>query len=307
MGDRYQTLGEIPIIADIKKVEFDDEIRSSLIRTRGKAFADFVEERNRVIDIHQITYESNDHHVVGFTAEPKGGNNLPCLICNRGGSKDFGAWTPAGVSSQLGLFASWGYMTITTQYSGNGGSEGKDEFGGSELNDVLTLYQVLKHYRRADTNRIGMFGASRGGMMTYLTLACVTWLRAAVTQAGEADLFRGFTERPKLKAWISDMFDVNDEKELRKRSAVFWTERFCKTTPLLLLHGTSDWRVSVLNSLDMAVKLYQNRIPYRLVIFEGADHGITEFNKERLALTKEWFERYVMHEAELPNLNPHGD
>ena len=76
------------------------------------------------------------------------------------------------------------------------------------------------------------------------------------------------------------MYDVESQIELDKRSAIKWADKFCKTTPVLLIHGTSDRRVSTLDSLELSIELYKHKIPYRLQIYEGADHGISEFRNE---------------------------
>jgi len=52
------------------------------------------------------------------------------------------------------------------------GGEGKEEHGGKDLNDVFNLIPLLSHLPNANTLRIGLYGESRGGMMTYLALKC---------------------------------------------------------------------------------------------------------------------------------------
>ena len=56
----------------------------------------------------------------------------------------------------LGEVASWGYVVVGSQYRGNAGGEGKEEFGGSDVNDILNLIPFLANIRQADTSRIGM-------------------------------------------------------------------------------------------------------------------------------------------------------
>ena len=35
--------------------------------------------------------------------------------------------------------SSWDYVVVGSHYRGNKGSEGKEEFGGSDVNDVINL------------------------------------------------------------------------------------------------------------------------------------------------------------------------
>lgn len=70
----------------------------------------------------------------------------------------------------MGKMASWGYVVVASQYRGNDGGEGIEQFGGDDVNDVLNLIPVLNQLPKADTSRVGIEGGSRGGMMTYLAM-----------------------------------------------------------------------------------------------------------------------------------------
>ncbi len=259
------------------------------------------------IETFTIRYQSNGHWVNGFVAKPKLiEGKLPCIIFNRGGSFEFGAIDDVTLEKRMSLIASWGYVVIASQYSGNGGSEGKDECGGAEVDDVLCLKTYLENISGADTLRIGMVGGSRGGTMTYLCCAKVDWLKAAVIVAGMADGDRATQERPKMAdVWVRAFGNTPEGR--RERSAVHFAEKFCKTTPVLLMHGTADWRVSPLDSLDLATKLFIEKVPYRLVMFEGGDHSLSEHRRAYFDLMQEWLHRFVRDESPLPNLVPHGE
>jgi dipeptidyl aminopeptidase/acylaminoacyl peptidase len=112
--------------------------------------------------------------VKGYLAVPKRGDRLPCLIFNRGGNRGFGALTDGYAAMVLGKLATWGYVVAASQYRGNAGGEGREEFGGADLQDVLHLIPLLESLPQADTSRLGMYGWSRGGLMTYLALTKTT-------------------------------------------------------------------------------------------------------------------------------------
>ena len=65
---------------------------------------------------------------------------------------------------ELAKIASQGYIVVASQYRGNGGSEGREEFGGSDVKDILNLFPLIDNLHNADNKNIGMFGWSRGGM-----------------------------------------------------------------------------------------------------------------------------------------------
>jgi dipeptidyl aminopeptidase/acylaminoacyl peptidase len=262
------------------------------------------------VEIKSITYLSDGLKVKGYLVVPKEGTKLPCVIYNRGGTREFFALNDASTATLLARVASWGYIVAASQYRGNGGGEGKEEFGGKDVNDVLNLIPLLKSLPRADATRIGMYGWSRGGMMTYLALAKTDRIAAAVVADGTADAFDGIKRRPELDNYVFPGLIPNyaDDKEaaLAARSAVRWPEKLHKKTPILLLHGSADRRVHPTEALTMASKLYESKHPFRFVMFEGGDHELTEHREEVDRLVKDWLDRYVRDKTPWPSLEPHG-
>ena len=74
----------------------------------------------------------------------------------------------------------------------------------------------------------------------------------------------------------------------------------------MLLHGSSDWRVSPEDALDMAAQLYKNKHPFRMHFYEGGDHGLSEYRSEVWHNIQEFFDHYVKDLNPLPNMEPHG-
>ena len=262
------------------------------------------------IEFFKITYLSDSLKIKGFIAKPIQQGNFPCIISNRGGSGEFGEWNEIGVGFFLGKLASWGYVVVASQYRGNGGSEGKEQVGGKDINDVLNLLPMLKEIDNADTSRIGIEGASRGGMMTYLALKKTCEFKAAVVLAGAANAFEHLTNRPEFEKHVYAKYIPNyyknKEEELKARSAVFWADKMCKTTPLLIMHGSSDWRVKASESLELVQELYKHKHPVRYILFEGADHRISEFRNQFFSQTKSFFNYYLKNNNDLPNMELHG-
>ncbi|MEO9571900.1 MAG: prolyl oligopeptidase family serine peptidase [Polaribacter sp.] len=262
------------------------------------------------VEFYKITYLSDSLKVKGFIAKPIAKGKFPCIISNRGGTGEFGKWSEVGVSFFLGKLASWGYVVVASQYRGNGGSEGKEEAGGKDINDVLNLIPTLNEIENADTSRIGLEGASRGGMMTYQSLKKTCQFKAAVVLAGAANAFEQLKNRPEFEEHVYAKYIPNyiknKERELKKRSAVFWADKMCKTTPLLIMHGSADWRVQASESLELITKLYEYKHPVRFILFEGADHGIREYRNQYFTHTKGFFDYYLKDENKLPNMELHG-
>ena len=116
---------------------------------------------------------------------------------------------------------------------------------------------------------------------------------AAQSFAGQIDEVRVWNDIRTLSE-----IQNNKDAELEKRSAIKWVHKFPKNVPILLLHGNSDWRVKPGQSLNLALEFEKHRIPYRLIMFEGGDHGISEFNNEVDEQVMNWFERYLKNEVE---------
>ena len=277
----------------------------SVIRNIDSNLAKSLEE----VEFLKITYLSDSLRVKGFIAKPKGSGSFPCIISNRGGTADFGSWKEVGIGFFLGRLASWGYVVVASQYRGNDGGQGKEDWGGEDVNDVLSLVSTLDEIKTADTSRIGIEGASRGGMMTYRAIQESCQFKAAVSLAGTTDLFETLENRPRFVEVFEEYipnYKQNKETALKARSAVFWADELCKTTPILILQGSADWRVEASQSLKLVSKLYEAKHPVRYVLFEGAGHGIREYRREVFTQIKEFFDYYVRDLNKLPDMDLHG-
>ncbi|WP_438710179.1 alpha/beta hydrolase family protein [Aquimarina muelleri] len=262
------------------------------------------------IEIYKISYLSDGLKINGLMVKPKEKGNYPCIIYNRGGNREFGSLGMIHGVRTLGQIAKEGYVVIASQYRGNKGSEGKEEFGGNEVNDIVILTEVLKEIESANTENIGMYGWSRGGMMTYIALTKTDKIKAVVVGGAVSDNYQTINDRPEMEtkvlAELIPNYRNNKEEELNKRSAIKWVDKFPKNIPILMLHGNSDWRVKPEQSLKLALEFEKYRIPYRLIMFEGGDHGISEHRKEVNEQVINWFERYLKKNEQIPNMEYHG-
>ena len=89
------------------------------------------------IEVSRIIYASDGLRIAGFLLAPPGPGPFPCLIYNRGGNREFGSIDDRVVVNLLYLIASWDYLDVASQYRGACGSEGRDEFGGADVDDDI--------------------------------------------------------------------------------------------------------------------------------------------------------------------------
>ena len=246
----------------------------------------------------------------GYLSIPKKAGKYPAVIYNRGGNREAGALSDDQIIRFLAVVADWGYICIASQYRGNGGSEGKEEFGGKDVNDILNLIPCLSTIDKADTSRIGMWGWSRGGMMTYLALTKTIKIKAAVVGSGMADAFATTKKRPDMDTVFAELIPgywQNKDSILKSRSAIYWADKICMTTPLLLLTGSADWRVSPDEQLEMVNKFYEIKHPLRFELFEGGQHSLIEHFDEVNHITKNFLDKYVRDKQVFPSLSTHGN
>lgn len=248
--------------------------------------------------VEQITYLSEGLKVKGFLAYPKDQSaTYPCIIWCRGGIGNAGAIDQFNACGIFGQIASWGYVVLASQYRGNAGGEGKDEFGGRDVNDVLNLIPLANEIESANTTIWGIEGWSRGGMMTYLSLTRTGIFKAAIVIGGIANLRCNSEESKFMKRLYEISMGKADTDNFRSscesRSIINFPEKLSRNTPLLLLHGTADDRVLVHDSIDLSEKLKDLNYPHELILYENGDHFLksnrTEVNDKR----KDWFKKYL--------------
>lgn len=235
----------------------------------------------------KIQYLSGDCKVTAYVAAPKDykSKNYPVLIFNRGGQADYSAVLPelpAGI-------AQYGFIVLATQYGGNDGGEGIDEFGGAEVQDVISLIDIAQQLSFA-SGEIYMMGWSRGAMETYIALSKDTRITAAVAGAGPTDLAKYFNEATAsglhhvLITYIGGSpFDADFKKEYETRSAVNFAQDI--NTPLLIAHGLDDDKVNPAHSETLYNILIGMGKDTELVLYPEMDHDTPfwAFMEEHLA------------------------
>jgi dipeptidyl aminopeptidase/acylaminoacyl peptidase len=224
-----------------------------------------------------LTYWSGGLRVNGYLGRPRGqGSRLPAIVWNRGGNRELGVLDPR----VLVPYVEAGFVVAGSQYRGGGGSEGKDSFGGDDVEDVLNLVTLVKKLPEVDPGRIGMVGHSRGGMMTYRALREDARrgrndIRVAATVGGVADLFDLDLRLDMGAVFLATIGCAPRDcpAEYQARSAVRWGGEI--RAPLLLLHGEDDVRVNVDQSRRLAEEMTRAGRFVKLITYPGDDHDLS--------------------------------
>jgi dipeptidyl aminopeptidase/acylaminoacyl peptidase len=280
-----------PTIIDREKISLNDSQNKMIKSGWGNEVVE-----NTVTE--KITYLSNGLKVKGYIAYPKNNSKKhPCVIWNRGGIGNKGAIDSFTAKGLFGQIASWGYSVFASQYRGNDGGEGNDEFGGNDVNDVLNLIPLADEIENADKTKWGIEGWSRGGMMTYLALTKTKIFKCAIVNGGIANLRCSSDESPFMRRLYEvSMGRYKGEdfyEKCESRSIVKFADKLAKNTPLLIIHGTNDERVLPHDSIDLSYKLLDLKIPFRLVMLEGGDHFNKKHRKEVDEMRRMWFEKFL--------------
>ncbi len=261
------------------------------------------------IKFFDFTYKSNGNSVNGYLLTPAATGKYPCIIYNVGGNVGIQHFSHEMAARQLTFLVEAGYVVIASNYEDQNNPEVIDEFGGKDVDHIIDLIKNLSVFPEADTSRIGIFGWSRGGMESYMLLKRLTNIKAMAVGGALTNMESSFAARPEMDSVVASRvpnFKDNRSNEIEKRSAVKWADKLPKTTPILILHGNADWRVGPDQPLEMAMALNKYQVPYRLVMFEGADHAINEHLPDLRVQILLWFRRYLLKSDRFPNMKPHG-
>jgi dipeptidyl aminopeptidase/acylaminoacyl peptidase len=247
--------------------------------------------------IYEVDGVAVDGYVI-YPSESEG--SLPTIIYNRGGNTNYGRVIFGKMMFDLMPLADKGFVVIGSQYRWSGkdkkaeefiadGTE--DQFGGVDVQDVLALIPIIKQLKIADSERIGVYGASRGGMQSFLVAKAHQDIKAIAVVSGISDVttFKNRNEDTAflLSKLIPDYYNNVDEA-LKYRSAVQWADSL-PDAPTLLIHAKDDERVAFSQSVNMAAALEKAGKPYKFIKYETGGHDLSSHHEEVLDEIVSWF------------------
>lgn len=248
------------------------------------------------MDVSAIAYASDGLRVTGIEVVPSdlaASEKIPLMIYNRGGSGDYGMLSPGQVTVLMAPFVKQLRLgVLASNYRGNGGSEGREEFGGADVDDVLNLIALGREQPWWDGKNIFMLGWSRGGMMAYLALKAGAELTAVAIGAGLSDLHDVAARRDDMEK-IYQRYGLHGQtrdEALSERSAVCWPEKL--NAPLLIMHGDADETVDVSGARSLVSKLQALGKTVKYVEYPDGNHALKKHWKEWVSETTAWFTLY---------------
>lgn len=235
------------------------------------ASADTPAENKQCILLHKrriivFKYPSDGLWIKAFISYTPSPTFRPMLLLYRGGNESFGLLNP-GI-----IYAIWGYYTVVSSTLRGGVSEGKDEFGGQDVNDIKNLVDFIPTISRELNIQLQppcvfMLGLSRGGLEMFLTLAKFPELQNRVNKvvalSSILDLHHMLQERSQdMKDMLTQHFGLQEGKKgeawIAARDPLNTVPSIKKSLPVLIVQGTADIRVDLEEGHRMTETLKKN-------------------------------------------------
>ncbi len=252
-----------------------------------------------------VRYTARDgREIPAYLTLPQGieAENLPVVMYIHGGPW---ARDSYGYEPYAQFMANRGYAVLQPNFRSSTGygkdhlNAGNREWGtGAMQHDITDGVNWLIEQGIADPERVGIFGGSYGG---YATLAGVTFtpdLYAAavpyVAPSSLITLIESFPAywRPFLEGtWFARVGDPEveaDRADLEARSPLNFVDRI--QTPLLVVHGANDPRVTQRESDQLVIALRDRGVGVDYIVAPDEGHGFSgEMNRLALAAKMEAF------------------
>lgn len=286
----YAKFYEMPSDVEIKDIT-EELLRSPYVKEERKQSIKILNRRILV-----FIYPSDGFKIKGLISYVDDCQNHPLLVLLRGGNRIFGILNPA-----CDLMCPGQYTVISTTYRG-GVSEGMDEFGGHDVNDVRNLIDFIPELEKKlgmnfQNQKTFLLGGSRGGMEMFLALARFPELQTRfskiVSLSGLLDIRRCIASRSDMEEMFIKDFGlekgVNEEEWINKRDPLLTVNQISSQLPILIIQGTEDNRVSLEEGYQMVSKLQMAGKNVTYWEIEGATHCLSNI-VDRTKLILDWLE-----------------
>jgi dipeptidyl aminopeptidase/acylaminoacyl peptidase len=247
--------------------------------------------------------------IQGWYLKPKGEEKHPLILEAHGGP--YGAWSNTlqisdGFDFQLLAANGYGVAWINPRGSWGYGRDFVEAIRGawgiSDSQDFLDATDFLSREGWVDEDRLGFTGLSYGGYMTNWMITHTDRFKAAVSEAGIANLTRrystilnNFGDASALD-WSFFGSPAESPEIYERCSPVTYVKNV--TTPTLFIHGVKDLNVAIEDSEEMVKGITDNTdTSVALIRYPDEYHGIGTKGKNYVDRTYRminWFDSYLM-------------
>lgn len=194
---------------------------------------------------------------------------LPALLYCRGGIKNHGKVK----MEWLEQFAAHGYIVFAPTYRGNEGSEGRDEFGGSDQNDSNEAFRLLASLPFVDRQQISIMGFSRGAINATQTAITMKNTKHLIVWGGVSHLADIYDVRIDLRRMLKRVVGTSPQKNMKlyeQRSPITMAEQI--HCPTLIIHGSIDTHVPFSQAEKIFHELKAKQKQVTMHRYEGYAH-----------------------------------
>lgn len=221
------------------------------------------------------------------------------------------------------IMAANGYLVLEPNFRGSSGrglkfaAANEHDWGGGDYHDDMAGVDAVIARGWVDPARMGAFGWSYGGYMTYWIDTQTDRFKAISPGAGLPDLYSMYSQTDihrYLTAFFGGKSPWDDFDEYWAHSSMKYVENV--KTPTMILHGQADTRVPMPQSEEFYRALVERHVPVEFVQYPRENHGFVEprhirdrwqrylvfFGKyldnppvTEPAATVEWMQKYLPH------------
>lgn len=231
-----------------------------------------------------VKWKSKDGtEIEGLLTKPVGyepGKKVPFLLNPHGG--------PTGASinnfnGTLQVLAANGFAVLQPNFRGSTGKSlafaqaNKNTWGKGDYEDCMTGVDAMIASGLADPDRLGAFGWSYGGYLTFWILTQTDRFKAVSPGAGLSNIYSMYSQNDiqrYLRWFYSDKAPWDATELYWGRSPMAHVKNV--KTPTMIMHGQVDTRVPIAQAQEFYMALREMKVPVEFVVYPREGHGFTE-------------------------------
>lgn len=234
-------------------------------------------------DSSVVAWKSKDGtEIEGVLTKPVGyqSGKVPFLLNPHGG--------PTGASlinwnGTVQVLAANGFAVLQPNFRGSTGKDlafaqaNKNTWGKGDYEDCMTGVDAMIANGIADPDRLGAFGWSYGGYMTFWILTQTDRFKAVSPGAGLTNIYSMYSQNDiqrYLRWFYSDKSPWDAQELYWDRSPMKYVNNV--KTPTMIMHGQVDTRVPIAQAQEFYQALKERKVPVEFVVYPRENHGFTE-------------------------------
>ena len=254
-------------------------------------------------DTEVVKWKSKDGmEIEGLLTKPvdyTDGSKVPLLLNPHGG--------PTGASvnvfnGTVQVLAANGFAVLQPNFRGSTGKglafaqANKNTWGKGDYEDCMSGVDAMIARGLADPDRLGAYGWSYGGYMTFWILTQTDRFKAVSPGAGLTNIYSMYSQNDiqrYLRWFYSDKAPWDATELYWDRSPMKYVNNV--KTPTMIMHGQVDTRVPLAQAQEFYMALKERNVPVEFVVYPRENHGFTEprHQMDRVQRYVRFFAKYL--------------